>query len=233
MSTFDFTWNSDSKTPKGKVFARKRKAANKESKTPDKPSLLTDINKNHSNRNYSTPLQVKNNPESKIKTNLKSKNSASLNKKGNETVKTSKLLVNTKKNTPFTPKFQEKSFDDSTKLVKRKRKKDKAAAKTITKDDSADEPNQNQVSQTMQRSQTHSLFAVGYKDVYVNTNIKGKSIVEKVFSSGKKFGDLDIHRYLVSNLEKINFTSLTNVQEKSIPEIMSGKNVLVSELANK
>lgn len=223
MSTFNFTWNSDNKTPKGKVFARKRKQTIEENKTPAKSSLVVDINKNNSNKNEPTSSLVKRNSKSNLKTNLKAKNSSLHNQEDNKKGKNSKKLINTENNT--SPKYQERSFGDSAKLVKRKRKKDKAAAKAVT-----EESNQNQVSQTPQRNQTHSLFAVEHKNVYVNTKIKGKSIVERVFSSGKKFSDLDIHRYLVSNLEKINFTNLTNVQEKSIPEVMLGKNILVRKV---
>ncbi|CAH0552601.1 unnamed protein product [Brassicogethes aeneus] len=56
---------------------------------------------------------------------------------------------------------------------------------------------------------------------------KGVSVVEKVFSADKKFSSLNIHKHLLSNLEKINFSTLTNVQEKSIPVVLTGKNVLI------
>lgn len=228
MSTFNFSWNSDNKAPKGKVFARKRKPTDEVIKILNKPSLLKGTNK--SNKNDSTPLPVTNNSANNLNTNLTSKDSSSTDIKGKTKIKAPKALMNTKKASPLTPKFQEKSFENSAKLVKRKRKKDKIAAKTDTVEGTTNNLSQNQTAQSTQRSQTHSLFAVGHKDVYINTNMKGKSVVEKVFSSGKKFSDLSIHKYLVSNLEKINFTSLTNVQEKSIPEIMSGKNVLVSKV---
>lgn len=222
MSTFNFSWNSDNKAPKGKVFARKRKPSDEATKILNKPSLLKGTNKNDF-----TPLPITNNSANNLNTNLTSKDSSSTDTKGKTKIKAPKALMNTKKASPLTPKFQEKSFDNSAKLVKRKRKKDKIAAKTDTVEGTTNNLSQNQTAHTTQHSQTHSLFAVGHKDVYINTNMKGKSVVEKVFSNGKKFSDLNIHKYLVSNLEKINFTSLTNVQEKSIPEIMSGKNVLI------
>lgn len=76
-------------------------------------------------------------------------------------------------------------------------------------------------------NRSHSLFGDRRKDEYVQSQA-GVSVSETVFAtSGKKFCDLDIHKYLVSNLEKHGFTSLTNVQEKSVPVIMSGKDVLV------
>lgn len=59
-------------------------------------------------------------------------------------------------------------------------------------------------------------------------NIKGKSAVENVFSStGSTFKDLNIHPHTVTNLERINQTTLTAVQEKAIPEALKGKNVFV------
>ncbi|KAK5650923.1 hypothetical protein RI129_001952 [Pyrocoelia pectoralis] len=60
------------------------------------------------------------------------------------------------------------------------------------------------------------------------TYIMKKSVSEKVFTdSGKRFSDLEIHKHLVSNLEKIHFTTLTTVQEKVIPILLSGKDMLV------
>lgn len=115
-------------------------------------------------------------------------------------------------NTPDTTK--------ATKLVKRKKKKDKLLAKLAAE-------NQQTLVHII-KTKDHSLFSVGSKDVYVKSNLKGKSLVEKVFSGSKQFCDLDIHKYIVSNLEKIGYTTLTNVQEKSIPVVLSGKNVLVS-----
>lgn len=111
--------------------------------------------------------------------------------------------------------------------VKRKQKKDKLAAKAQESGESA--PQINTESGNKSTKTSYSLFAIKHKDIYVNTNIKGKSVVEKVFSGDGKFSDLNIHKYLVSNLQKHNFTTLTNVQEKSIPVILTGKNVLVSQ----
>ncbi|XP_023016763.2 uncharacterized protein [Leptinotarsa decemlineata] len=116
----------------------------------------------------------------------------------------------------------EKSFNESTKFIKRKQRKDKIAAKQAAKQgetlSQVEAPNKNQ---------SYSLFSVGQKDVYVKTNTKGRSVVEKVFSANNKFSNLDIHKHIVSNLEKIGFSSITNVQEKSIPIIFEGKNVLI------
>ncbi|XP_033228325.1 probable ATP-dependent RNA helicase CG8611 [Belonocnema kinseyi] len=54
-----------------------------------------------------------------------------------------------------------------------------------------------------------------------------KPVQEKVFS-GIKFSDLDIHPYSVSNLEQnMQITKMTTVQQKAIPQILLGKDVLV------
>lgn len=59
--------------------------------------------------------------------------------------------------------------------------------------------------------------------------VTGKSVTEKLFASNKSFGDIqDVHKHIVSNLEKHNFMRLTTVQEKAIPVINDGKNTLVS-----
>lgn len=102
-------------------------------------------------------------------------------------------------------------------LIKRKQKKDKLANLSDV------------IGEKSKSSAQHALFSVPRKNVYVNTNLKGKSVVEKVFESDqKKFSDLGIHRHLVSNLEKNQFLTATNVQNKAIPEVMTGANVLVS-----
>ncbi|ERL88297.1 hypothetical protein D910_05684 [Dendroctonus ponderosae] len=76
-------------------------------------------------------------------------------------------------------------------------------------------------------SKSHSLFSEKYKNVHINTDVKGVSVAERVFSSGGDFGALDLHRHLQSNLEKHGFTVLTTVQEKAIPVVLSGKNCLI------
>ncbi|XP_017783460.1 PREDICTED: probable ATP-dependent RNA helicase DDX31 isoform X2 [Nicrophorus vespilloides] len=75
------------------------------------------------------------------------------------------------------------------------------------------------------KKKSYKLFTEKAKDVYVDLE-GGKSVSEKVFTSSK-FSDLSLNRHVVSNLEKINFKDMTNVQQKSIPVIMSGKNTLV------
>lgn len=54
-----------------------------------------------------------------------------------------------------------------------------------------------------------------------------KPIEEKVFSASK-FSDLGLHPFIVSNLEQnLNITTVTTVQKKAIPEIMTGRDVLI------
>jgi ATP-dependent RNA helicase DDX31/DBP7 len=112
--------------------------------------------------------------------------------------------------------------DETLGYVKRKQKKDKLAIKNVQIE--SDETSKDVVHKTSNTS--YSLFSMRRKEIYVNTDIPGKSVVEKVFSAEKKFSDLEIHKYLVANLEKSGFTTLTKVQEKCIPEILAGKNVL-------
>ncbi|KAJ8957609.1 hypothetical protein NQ314_006535, partial [Rhamnusium bicolor] len=212
MSSFNFTWNSDKAPTTGKVFAKKRKSTGSLVKTSDRE---VDSKKN----------KIRSFNKSSVKQNeaMNQKKKYQVNKK----IKGPSESKKVKKNPQFTPKFQEKRFDSTTKLVKRKQKKDKLAAKIVAQDGDARKSAQAQNQSKPAQSQVHSLFSVAHKDVYVNTSIKGKSVVEKVFSAGGKFGDLNIHKHLVSNLAKINFTALTNVQEKSIPVVLSGKNVLI------
>ncbi|XP_012268954.2 probable ATP-dependent RNA helicase DDX31 [Athalia rosae] len=54
-----------------------------------------------------------------------------------------------------------------------------------------------------------------------------KPVDEAVFSV-TKFSDFDLHPFMVQNLEQnMQITKLTTVQQKAIPEILSGKDVLV------
>nr|XP_022905890.1 probable ATP-dependent RNA helicase CG8611 [Onthophagus taurus] len=102
--------------------------------------------------------------------------------------------------------------------VKRKQRKDKLLVKQGVNIEAKDK-NQNQ-------KKNFSLFADRKRDFYVDSK-KGESISEVVFTKGTKFNDLGIHKHLVSNLEKINFNVLTNVQEKSIPVLLEKKNALI------
>lgn len=113
---------------------------------------------------------------------------------------------------------------NSNKHVKRKKRKDKLLAKQLLKEGvNVDMTKLNNDNQT----KNYALFTDSPKRLHINVS-SGKSVSEKVFAtSDRKFNNLDIHRHLVSNLEKIDFKALTNVQEKAIPIIMSGKSCLV------
>lgn len=192
MTSFNVTWKSNTK-PTGKVFAKKRK--------PKTDNNITNL-----------PRQNSTDKQSKVKDN-KIEKLLSVKKKIKQPVIKDTQTNNNLDENPVSAK--------STKLVKRKQKKDKLLAKIAA-------DNSQKTSAQLSKQKEHSLFSVGNKDVYVKSNTKGKSVVEEVFSTNKKFNDLNIHKYIVSNLEKIGFTTLMNVQEKSIPVILSGKNVLVS-----
>lgn len=205
MSTFDVSWSSGNKALGGKVFAKRRKAP----KTTEK-SIQPVVNQ--------TPKSVANDVEKADKP----QNFKITNKLERKT-----FVENPNKTDKKIPFKNFKSFDIaseiSTKLVKRKKNKDKLAIKLADQTGSTTE-----IQNSTKTPNKHSLFSVGSKNIYVKPNLRGKPVIEKVFSAGKKFSDLDIHKYIVSNLEKIGFTTLTTVQEKSVPVVLSRDNVLVS-----
>ncbi|RZC34032.1 ATP-dependent RNA helicase -like, partial [Asbolus verrucosus] len=173
MKSFDFTWSNEDR-PTGKVFARKRAAGSKSSKSAE-------------------PNPVKfSKPETTVV-------------------------------------YKKPEAGVSGQLIKRKQRKDKRLAKTKHLQNEEDADVSSPEITNKPSHVTHSLFSVRHEDVYVNADIKGKSVVEKVFSAEKKFADLEIHRHLVANLEKNSFTTLTKVQEKSIPVLTAGKNALRSD----
>lgn len=54
-----------------------------------------------------------------------------------------------------------------------------------------------------------------------------KPVVEKVFA-GKTFEDLNLHPHIVSNLKQnMNLTELMTVQQKAIPVLLQGRDVLI------
>ncbi|CAG9764378.1 unnamed protein product [Ceutorhynchus assimilis] len=122
------------------------------------------------------------------------------------------------------PQFKEVEqvvFDNNpTSFIKRKGKKDK-----LKNNNNQDSLAGNKVE--ISTAKHHSLFSEKYKNVHINPNVRGASVVEKVFSAGNQFGELNIHKHIISNLEKHKYTLLTNVQEKAIPEVLSGKNCLI------
>lgn len=219
MTSFDFTWDKQKKAPAAKVV-KKRVAPNKINKkeTPQKgpaksvKDKTTPVKKSHITKE---PVTQKQPQQTETQTRL-------LNLANNTLVNSN----NNNKTKEFVPRDKFKGKDDSPqKFVKRKQNKDKAAAKKLI--ESGEEPEQTSNPKPNKITQ-HSLFSE-HKDMYVKTNIKGVSVVEKVFSADKKFSSLDIHKHLLSNLEKHNFITLTNVQEKSIPLVLNGKNLLVSQ----
>lgn len=197
MTSFDVTWKSDTKLT-GKVFARKRKPKIENKSINVSPQKKPDTLQKGKINKLEKRLKVKHKVIKPV---------SSENNEHQQKITFDENSVNIK----------------SSKLVKRKQKKDKLLAKLAANGDNQSTPSQ------IPKQKEHSLFSVGNKDVYVKANAKGKSVVEEVFSASKKFTDLNIHKYIVSNLEKIGYTTLMNVQEKSIPVILSGQNVLVSE----
>ncbi|CAG9833384.1 unnamed protein product [Diabrotica balteata] len=212
MTTFDFTWEKNKKPPKGVLIAKKRKAASEDTIIPKKLAKNKILNKSD---NTKIKKKAENPPKvvSSLETNTANTQQGAGNK--NLDIRQTANILNNERSNDF-------SSNTGPKFIKRKWKKDKLAAKKA-----AAEGNTPTTIDTSKKHQQYSLFNIGHKDVYVKGNAKGKSVVEKVFSADKKFSNLDIHKYIVSNLEKHNFTTLTNVQEKSIPAILQGQNVLV------
>ncbi|CAG9822888.1 unnamed protein product [Phaedon cochleariae] len=192
MTTLNVSWSSGNKGINGTILARKKKTVVKKIREKN-------ISPNTFNSSDTKAVQKSN-------SNLSNQLDAEVDKtKGTDDYQSS----------------DHQSTEGTTKLIKRKQKKDRISAKLLTKQGFI--PTQSNVN----NNQTHSLFSVGHKDLHVVPNSRGKSVVEKVFSIGKQFCDLEIHKYIVSNLEKNGFTTLTNIQEKSIPIILAGNNVLV------
>ncbi|XP_057667803.1 probable ATP-dependent RNA helicase CG8611 [Diorhabda carinulata] len=210
MTSFNFVWNNDSKAPKSAIVAKKRKKQNENVDISKKLSKTTETLETSivgvKNEKKQREIIVSNSDD-KAETSNKEFNKKKFNK---SEVRVDKIAESTKET------------DTARTFIKRKWKKDKLAAKKAAK-----EGNPIPSSESTKTPQQYSLFNVGRKDIYVKGNSKGKSVVEKVFSTSKSFSDLEIHKYIVSNLEKHNFTTLTNVQEKAIPVILKGRNVLI------
>ncbi|KAL3277301.1 hypothetical protein HHI36_012652 [Cryptolaemus montrouzieri] len=203
MTSFDFVWNKQGSV-NGKVLARKRKkpAESNEGGSKKLENILQK-NKVHEKPNvdkFKKDVALPNPPISKKKVPFKN----------------TRKLVNLEQNTPPENPLE----NDSKRLVKRKKKKDKLAAAELLRlgQKPTPVPNQDRIQ--------HSLFSEKHRTKNIS-NISGASVVEQVFSSDRTFSYLDIHKYIVSNLEKNNFTTLTNVQEKAIPVILKGGNVLI------
>lgn len=125
-----------------------------------------------------------------------------------------------------------KQKDTTSQFVKRKRKKEKQKEQEQEEKEEDFEELLNSYSENNKSvkpaKKNFSLFGQKHKQIYVSTE-SGKSVSEKVFTTkGQKFSDIkQIHKHILSNLEKHNFIKLTTVQEKAIPVILSGKNTLV------
>lgn len=242
MTSFNVSWNSGQKAIGGKVFARKRRALNPDKhnvKSSSQNTIQKESNKldNSSPKNHKTKKipdvgTTADNQSNKLDKPIYQKpkkipdvdttTDDQANKLDKPIYGKPKQKFNRSKPWKVNTSL-EKSSEIPEKWIKRKKKKDKLIVKQALQEGNA---------VPIQKSESdqwkHSLFSVGHKDVHIEPNRRGKSVVEKVFSAGKSFSNLEIHKYIVSNLEKIGFMTLTNVQEKSIPVVLSGQNVLVS-----
>lgn len=206
-STFNFSWNKKQAVSGGTVFRKREKPKHAENNT-EKPErkqqafLKDDNNK----QNFKTASSINNNA-AKPARNAFTKNY------GNKPTFQKKF--------DSFPRNETESEDTGPKtFIKRKGKKDKQLMKEAR--EKGEETTQKNATSTL----SHNLFSERGKNLYVDTR-GGVSVSEKVFAAGRSVSDLNIHKYLVSNLEKHNFHQLTTVQDKSIPVILSGKDVLV------
>ncbi|KAF2897162.1 hypothetical protein ILUMI_09013, partial [Ignelater luminosus] len=195
--SFNFSWGNTKNKITGQVLRKKQNSSHKP-KAPINSNIQSEPQKE--SEKQPQPIQAKQNKSFKKQHSVKQQINKSNN---NNQVKSS---------------TQHNDFNAVN--IKRKHKKDKAKALLNDEDGNKEQP----ASKSAQKS--FSLFNQKPKDVYIAAR-SGKSVSEKVFTeSGNKFSDLPIHKYLVSNLEKINFTTLTTVQEKAIPVVLLGKDVL-------
>lgn len=209
----NFSWSTNSGAVTSIAF-RKKKSVKKSSDTTNTSTVEVAKSKakqfKHSNETRELHSGNQQGDKLKlVKNTKKSKNVADL---GDAVSNAAKL----KKSNKFEQNIQSSNLITKSDVnIKRKAKKDKQS---------------NVVTEAENHTQkTYSLFSEKPKSVYVETS-GGTSVSEKIFtSSGSTFGNLSIHKHLVSNLEKMGFKSLTTVQEKAIPIIFSGKDTLVSD----
>ncbi|XP_015176511.1 PREDICTED: probable ATP-dependent RNA helicase DDX31 [Polistes dominula] len=113
-----------------------------------------------------------------------------------------------------------KKFDTDIKNRKKNQFKDHKADKNESSDKSS---YQNYKKQTGKSS---SLFKNNPEVPNIGQRLV-KPISETVFTK-IHFSDLDVHPFMVSNLEQnMNITKMTTVQQMAIPQIFSGKDVLI------
>ncbi|KAK9884665.1 hypothetical protein WA026_007507 [Henosepilachna vigintioctopunctata] len=247
MASLDFVWNNNQSKVTGTFFAKKRRLQGKtaekttinflNSGDKEKVSEKQNFNKIETSTNPSTTRNTEHvkkkwsNDKTQNRDNDAENTNANLAKDKNKKDKRAAATVLKSGQTPTDHVKKKWINDDRTenreddtenidrRLVKRKNKKDKLAAAALLKSGQKPAP--------IQKDKfTHSLFSEKYKMKSIS-NVPGVSVVEKVFSSNCAFKDLDIHKYIVSNLEKHGFTTLTNVQEKAIPVMLKGQNVLI------
>lgn len=213
MTTFDLQFTTNPGTIKAKAFVRKRKIVSKKEeptktvKTQQEP--VEKINK-------AVTLQPK---PTKTQTNVVPIKDNKKKQSQNESRENIRKELPKRKETVSHTSVTNNSDNGDQKLVKRKAKKDKLANAKAAREGL-------KPTNTKQDKLEHKLFSEKNKTNNIH-NIRGVSVVEKVFSKAGKFSDLNIHKYVVSNLEKHGFSTLTNVQEKAIPVVLEGGDVLV------
>ncbi|XP_044757250.1 probable ATP-dependent RNA helicase CG8611 [Coccinella septempunctata] len=209
MTSFNLEWTTNPTTIKGRVLGRKKRSEPKKVGNTSGFKVLLEPKEKESTK--SKPEETQKNP-----TTLAKKKDSSNDTNGNSLENSGKFNKKAKKQTTIS----RPSENEDKKLVKRKAKKDKVA------NSSAEQTGSKQSFPSKQDKSEHKLFSEKNKTNNI-PNIRGVSVVEKVFSKSGKFSDLDIHKYVLSNLEKHGFNTLTNVQEKAIPYVLKGGDVLI------
>ncbi|KAI4503859.1 hypothetical protein M0802_001262 [Mischocyttarus mexicanus] len=141
----------------------------------------------------------------------------------NDTTKTTHEESTTEQSSQKFDRFKlSKKLDTNINNRKKKQFKDIADRK-VEKDESSYKTYQSNKKQTGKSS---SLFKNNPEVPNIGQRLV-KPISETVFTK-INFSDLDVHPFMVSNLEQnMNITKMTTVQQMAIPQIFSGKDVLI------
>ncbi|XP_045466126.1 probable ATP-dependent RNA helicase CG8611 [Harmonia axyridis] len=232
MASFDLQFTSNPNSIKGRVIRRKKKVETKVAgptkslKALFEPKEIKTTNtQSESQKNQTKPKEnqsekIFDKSQEKPSKHIVERKDKSSEEPINKPERNQSAQFVKRKDYQREQSFSKTPENGDGKLVKRKAKKDKLANAAAAREGS--NPN---IGAKHEKSD-HKLFSEKNKTNNI-VNIRGVSVVEKVFSKGGKFSDLQIHKYVVSNLEKHGFSTLTKVQEKAIPVVLNGGDVLV------
>lgn len=127
-------------------------------------------------------------------------------------------------------KYRKRGGEDNTNGPPRKRVKKDLSDRKNTKNESPTKAapvlTKNQENASEEKKEIVTSLFIGNPDIPSIPESDVTRISEKVFSEDT-FSSLDIAPRIVSNLEKLGFSSLTMVQQMSIPPILAGKDTLI------